>query len=49
MLLEKADDRDTRDRGRYLRSLSYEDRLKKVKLPTLEYRRRRGDMLFIGL
>ena len=28
-----------------LRSLSYEDRLKKLKLPTLEYRRRRGDML----
>ena len=30
-----------------LRSLSYEDRLKKLNVPTLEYRRRRGDMLLV--
>ena len=30
-----------------LRSLSYEDRLTKLNLPTLEYRRRRGDMLLV--
>ena len=30
-----------------LRSLSYEDKLKKLNLPTVEYRRRRGDMLLV--
>jgi len=30
---------------KYLRGLSYEQRLKKLNLPTLKYRRHRGDMI----
>jgi len=31
-----------------IKNLTYEDRLKRLKLPTLKYRRIRGDMIKVG-